>query len=259
MMKRVFLLLLPLLVPVAVSAQTGDEDTRRWAVDGFIGTAGPMHMKTDGQVFGSTLPSVREGFASGVHVEYFLPYAPFSLKAGYEHEELNFVNQDISSTMKSLSLGGRYYPLPRHWVVQPYTGADLLVNIGAVNDNQSMESYSSSAVRPSYRREARVRLPRFGAASVVGADIRMFSSIYLQMQYSYRLAVGSHVDIRSRALSGNGPVSHDHGTLHRHALSIGLKIAFPFRFTTRDGEGLINLLLDALFPDDSFRNGIYNR
>lgn len=86
------------------------------------------------------------GLITKLHMEYYLPKAPFSLKVGYEHEELHFLKGDGSCDLNQLMLGGRWYPAPAQWKVCPYVGVDVLYAFGADRGPFEMTSSMSWSV-----------------------------------------------------------------------------------------------------------------
>ena len=87
-------------------------------------------------------------------------------------------------------------------------------------------------------------MPRFSMGPVVGADIYLFSHIALQAEYSYRLGLGSHYHVDYSDSRSHTVSAYCHGQPHRHVLTVGLKIDFPFRFDSDDVRGLLQGLLD---------------
>ena len=81
---KVLLAIALLLVGLAVKAQ--DEPVRTFTIDGQIGGASSPHVKTisKGQYLIPEKVGSGYGMISKLRVEYYLPYTPFSLKAGYE-------------------------------------------------------------------------------------------------------------------------------------------------------------------------------
>lgn len=242
-----------LMGSVCVWAQSEDDNGRRWAIDGQLG--GNMirnAASTDALVpqyrMGSTSNS---GLITKLHMEYYLPKAPFSLKAGYEHEELHFLKGDGSCDLNQLMLGGRWYPAPAQWKVSPYVGVDVLYAFGADRgpfEMTSSMSWSANGLTEntySYAVEGVAKAPRFSLGPVVGADIYLFSSVALQLEYSYRLGVDAPYRAHYTE-GGSGRTTDYHGQMHRHALTVDLKLTFPFLWTCDDGYGLLNGLLDIL-------------
>lgn len=242
-----------LLVCLGVSAQSDDNNVRRWAVDAQIGgniILGASSSNTDVPRYrmGSTSQS---GLVTKFHAEYYLPKSRFSLKAGYEHEELNFLKGDGNSDLNQLMLGVRWYPATARWKIAPYVGCDFLYAFEAergpfwMDASMSWSDNNLSESTYSYTAEGVAKAPRFSLGPIVGADIYLFSSIALQVEYGYRFGVDSPY----RACyteKGNSHTSEYHGQMHRHVLSIGLKVTFPFRWTSSDWSGLLDGLLDNL-------------
>ena len=97
---KVLLAIALLFVGLAVKAQ--DEPVRTFAIDGQIGGASSPHVKTisKGQYLIPEKVGSGYGMISKLRVEYYLPYTPLSLKAGYEHEEWNFLNTNLGDDME---------------------------------------------------------------------------------------------------------------------------------------------------------------
>lgn len=235
-----------LMLVMADSVQAQDDDSPRWSVDAHIGG----NALVSGSASGGDVPLYRSGSTSQsglvtrLHVEYLLPiYFPLSVKAGYEHEEITMLKGDASYDLSQLSLGARWRPASPLWHVQPYAGFDVLWAPSAERGGMDMETRIGS-LNYSYRARGVVRMPRFSMGPVVGADIYLFSHIALQAEYSYRLGLGSHYHVDYSDSRSHTVSAYCHGQPHRHVLTVGLKIDFPFRFDSDDVRGLLQGLLD---------------
>ena len=225
-----------------------DDVVRTWAIDAHIGGGiyqGAHHegAEVPKYHFGSTNNA---GMLTKFHVEYYLPNTQISVKVGYEHENVTFLKGEASYDMNQLMAGGRWYMAPTDWWVQPYVGLDMLYAFDAEHSGFStsgkMSFDSQDKNTYEYEGQGKVRLPRFSMGPVVGVDVYLFSSIALQVEYSYRIGFDSHYRA-TYTENGNSNVSYNHGQIHRHALSVGLKINFPFTFTANDGRSLLDGLL----------------
>lgn len=147
------------------------------------------------------------------------------------------------TTSASSPLGARWRPASPLWHVQPYAGFDVLWAPSAERGGMDMETRIGS-LNYSYRARGVVRMPRFSMGPVVGADIYLFSHIALQAEYSYRLGLGSHYHVDYSDSRSHTVSAYCHGQPHRHVLTVGLKIDFPFRFDSDDVRGLLQGLLD---------------
>ncbi len=253
MRHSTLLIMALLLVSVCASAQDDDGDARRWAIDAQVG-GNIVQSATSNNI---DVPKYRSGSTSNsdlltkLHVEYYLPKTSFSLKAGYEREQLSFLKGDGCNELNQLMLGGCWYPAPTHWKVAPYVGADVLYAIDADRGPFKMSSYMSwsysqmSKKTYSYVAQGIVNVPRFSLDPVVGADIYLFSSVALKVEYGYRLGIDAHYRVRYTE-DGSNRSSEYHGQLHRHVFSIGLKVTFPFRWTSADWCGLLQGVIDNL-------------
>lgn len=244
-MKPYAFLFVLLTIALDVSAQDKltPEYDRSWAVDFQVGGA----IAGGSSVQGSDLPLQRVGSSSNsglltkLHLEKYLGNGHYSVKAGYEHEEINALEGDFSSDFSELSLGGRWYPAPNEWVVQPYAGADMLWNFNAGHGPFSTWASTGSY---EYSMEGYSRTPHFSIGPVVGADLYIFSCIAVQVEYGYRWAINARAD-GHYAEGSSSRTAFRHARLHRHALSIGLKVTFPFSINQHDS----NSLLDLIFGD----------
>lgn len=227
----------------ALPASAQDDGARRaWAVDFQLGTNLMPHSQPNGALVPSQRSSSTSsiGLLTKVHVErYFGQGSHFSVKAGYEHEEVNMLEGDYSSDFDELMLGGRWYPAPGRWAIQPYAGIDLLWNLNRDRGDFEMASTSNDY---SYTATGHATMPRFSLGPVVGADIYLFSCIALQVEYGYRWGIDARAGAHY-AESSSRRTEYHHAQPHRHALAIGVKVTFPFSFSRSD----VNSLLDGLF------------
>ena len=199
-MRKIMLLCL-LMAGMSVVGQTTykrpkykDDDVERvWAIDAHIGGGFYQNAHHTGAEvpkyhFGSTQ---NIGMLTKFHAEYYLPNTNFSLKAGYEHEEVTFLKGETAYDMNQLMLGGRWYVAPTDWWVQPYVGLDMLCAFdaehSAFSTSASITTGSMGTKTYEYEGYGKIRLPRFSAGPVVGADFYLFSNIAVQVEYSLSL------------------------------------------------------------------------
>ena len=221
-----------------------DDFTPRWAIDAHIGGSAVAHAG----IYGGNLPLYRSGstsqlgMATRLRAEYFVSGTQIGIKAGYEHEELTLLKGDTSYSLSEILLGGRWRPAPAYWWIQPYLGAEVLWALDTERNHLDM-GVTQGAFNYAYHVQGQIRTPRFSTGPVVGTDIYIFSCIALQVEYSYRLALASHYHATYTDNRQGNPTTY-HGQPHRHVLSMGLKVDFPFHFTEGDKRGLIQELLD---------------
>lgn len=239
-----------LLVSLGASAQSDEVAARRWAIDAQIGgnaTPGASSSNADVPRYRAGSSS-NSGLVTKFHVEYYLPKSRFSLKAGYEHEELNFLKGDGGQDLDQLMLGGRWYPAPAKWKINPYVGADVLYAFTADRgpfERSASLSWSENTLSEktySYGVHGMAKGPRFSLGPIVGADIYLFSSVALQVEYGYRFGIDAPYRVRYTE-EGSSRSSEYHGQMHRHVFSVGLKVTFPFHWTRDDWSGLLDGLL----------------
>lgn len=221
-----------------------DDSQARWSIDAHIGGNATISAHRSGgnaplYRIGSTNQT---GMLTSLHAEYYVPNSQWSVKAGYEHEEISYLKGDANYDLNQLMVGGRWRPAPGDWWVQPYVGADVLWAIDAEHDNLDGD-VTMTQERYQYHIGGQMRMPRFSAGPVVGADVYIFSHIALQVQYGFRLGFGSHCHAAYTDNRGEGSTVY-HGQIHRHVFSVGLKVDFPFHFTEGDSRGLLQGILD---------------
>lgn len=209
-MRKIMLLCL-LMAGMSVVGQTTykrpkykDDDVERvWAIDAHIGGGFYQNAHHTGAEvpkyhFGSTQ---NIGMLTKFHAEYYLPNTNFSLKAGYEHEEVTFLKGEAAYDMNQLMLGGRWYVAPTDWWVQPYVGLDMLCAFdaehSAFSTSASITTGSMGTKTYEYEGYGKIRLPRFSAGPVVGADFYLFSNIAstsrIQLSSWFRLALSGYL------------------------------------------------------------------
>lgn len=235
-----------LMLVMAASVQAQDDDSPRWSVDAHIGG----NALVSGSASGGDVPLYRSGSTSQsglvtrLHVEYLLPiYFPLSVKAGYEHEEITMLKGDASYDLSQLSLGARW--APGFAPVARAALCRLRCALGTVG-RARRHGYGD----PDRLSQLFLPRPRRGAHAPIQHGPRRrrrhlsFSHIALQAEYSYRLGLGSHYHVDYSDSRSHTVSAYCHGQPHRHVLTVGLKIDFPFRFDSDDVRGLLQGLLD---------------
>ena len=186
-------------------------------------------------------------------LEYYLPNDHFSVVGGYNAETLQWFSGDVSATLRNIVLGARYYPLSNGCAIQPYAALVTYTNVGTLNKKSYMGcNISNMAESYSYERHYSISYPRFSVAPAIGLDCYLFSSLALEFQYGFPLAVNGKTNV-STTYNGKPETYDMRSNMHRHNIQIGLKLTFPFRFTSDDGNTLYKFIATALglyCPDD---------
>ena len=186
-------------------------------------------------------------------LEYYLPNDHFSVVGGYNAEALQWFSGDVSATLRNIVLGARYYPLSNGCAIQPYAALVTYTNVGTQNEQSYMScNISNMAESYSYERHYSISYPRFSVAPAIGLDCYLFSSLALDFQYGFPLAVNGKTNV-STTYNGKPETYDMRSNMHRHNIQIGLKLTFPFRFTSDDGNTLYKFIATALglySPDD---------
>ena len=233
-----FLVLLLCLFGVKASGQ--EDESRRWAIDFNLTPVKPVVSvnETPKEYYDPVKSGGGPNFS--FHLEYFIPKSKFSVVGGYERERMDFYSGEVSADLSQLMLGGRWYIMPESSLFQPYLGANTYWNI-----DERRQSGSINALAYDYVRDYNVKSPLLSMAPVVGVDIYLFSSLALEVGYEFRFAINGHTS--SETTFGNEQTSYAmRSPMHRHALSVGLKLTFPLKFTSNDFNGLLDTLFTIL-------------
>lgn len=231
------------------AANDEESSSRRWAVIAGMNLSCPTTAVNEqsGQYADK---AASFGSAEGnVMVEYYLRNPHFSVVGGYNAETMEWYGSDVDVTMHNIALGARYYPLSSACVIQPYAALMTYTNVGQSNDRSTM---SSTGGGYSYERRYEISSPRVSVAPMVGFDCYIFSSLALELQYGFPLAIDGKTNV-STTYGGQQTAYRMRSDMHRHNIQIGLKATFPLRFTTEDGNSLFRMIYMALGiydPDD---------
>lgn len=231
------------------AANDEESSSRRWAVIAGMNLSCPttaVNEQSDQYAdkaasFGSALGNVM--------VEYYLRNPHFSVMGGYNAETMEWFGSDVDVTMHNIALGARYYPLSTACVIQPYAALMTYTNVGQSNDRNTM---SSTGGGYSYERRYEISSLRVSVAPTVGFDCYIFSSLALEFQYGFPLAIDGKTNVCT-TYGGQQTAYRMRSDMHRHNIQIGVKATFPLRFTTEDGNSLFRMIYMALGiydPDD---------
>ena len=255
MLNKIFVTIALLAAPLTTlfAANDDDEMSRRWAVITSMNLSCPTTASVKqndahnqkAASFGNPLGSIM--------LEYYLPNNHFSVVGGYNAEALEWYGSDISAIMRNIAVGARYYPLSPSCAIQPYAALMTYTNVGTQNEQSYMScNISNMAESYSYERKYNISYPRFSVAPVVGFDCYIFSSLALEFQYGFPLAINGKTSV-STTFNGQPTIYDMRSNMHRHNIQIGLKATFPFRFTSDDGNTIIKCIeymLGIYDPDE---------
>lgn len=239
MKRSVFLWVVCCMFAAKVMAQKHDDTERKWAVS-LHGNANWLQaVKNE-----SSLSARQMGMGWKLMAEYYLPNAPFSLKAGYDEESFEAFSSSLSASLKQICVGGRYYIPVSGFPLKPFVGADALLTVNALNHDGHVEiwGYRGNQLSLITQRDLNARCPRFSLSPQVGLDIYLLSCLALQLEYGFRMGMGSHVTVYSQDVRA-GKTYETRFNGMRHVLSIGVKVNFPFRWTQNDMETVIDWIL----------------
>jgi hypothetical protein len=155
----------------------------------------------------------------GFHAGYFLTDLSYGL--GGRH-------------MEGLRAGARRYFLPSELILQPY--ASLSAELNWAQRRQYWTDGSTACHN--------VLNPRLSFVPALGLELYIFTSIALFAEYNLGIGVASRTVMASLR---NEPayVLRDRGMYH--AMSIGVKVTFPFTFTSDDGDTLLYIATELIW------------
>ena len=224
-----------------ISAVYAQDKRRQWAIDTNIGfTFFNIKQNPIDHL------SSKHGKVTYLGAEYYIPDTHFSLRLGYQNEKIKIIRDMVAPIQESVSAGGRWYPAPYEWRIQPYLGANTNVYFSG---NQNSKWWNQNkGITTEYN--CSVKAPVISLAPSVGIDLYIFSSIALYINYSYNIGVGSKYDINYSR--NNQEPTRITGNINHQNLQLGIKINFPFIWSEEDSEGLGEALMDILFGIDHY-------
>lgn len=214
---------------ITISAQN---EARRWAINASIG---PTFSKNNTGIHDAL--GVDNGTTTSIGIEYYIPESHFSTRLGYNTETVNIIAQDVQAEHSQLTLGGRWYPAPEKWMIQPRVGMNMAILLSS--DNTSFMTHTNGQYSYSY--DASVKSPKIALAPTVGFDLYIFSSIALTVDYSYSLGINSKYKVYDGDTDRTQLIAR--GNLNHHNLNFGIKVTFPFHFNSDD----VNHLFQSIF------------
>lgn len=231
------------LAACAATAFAGDDDVSRcWAVIAGMNLSCPTTASVERSPRDAGNIAAFASPQCNVLLEYYLPQQHFSVVGGYNAETVQWFGSEVDATMQNIVLGARYYPLSKRFALQPYAALMTYTNVAQRHEQHSMSGWNAD---DSYERNYTLRLPRVSIAPTVGLDCYIFSSLALEFQYGFPLAIDGKAHVATTC-NGSPDVYRMRSNMHRHNIQIGLKATFPFRFTSADGNNLFSLIEMAL-------------
>lgn len=215
-----------------VSAQ---DITRSWALR-YVGSPLVKPVLTTNP---SNYSTGRGSSAFSISGEYYLP-KKWSVEAGYYRSEVSY--GDADRTMEGLQSGVKKYLVNPDFFIQPYLTTALQVNWSSPlkEEGACWYEHTDFSGTKHYDITWNAKNPRISFAPGVGTEIYLLSPIAFVARYSFNMGLGSKTSVDVTSTSGEAYRIKDKGMYHQ--LELGVKITFPFRFTDKDGESLLNIL-----------------
>ena len=231
------------LAVCAATAFAGDDDvSRRWAVIAGMNLSCPTTASVERSPRDAGNIAAFASPQCNVLLEYYLPQQHFSLVGGYNAETVQWFGSEVDATMQNIVVGARYYPLNKRFALQPYASLMTNINVAGRHVRSSMSGWNADG---SYERNSTISLPRVSVAPAVGVDCYIFSSLALEFQYGFPLAIDGKAHVATTC-NGSPDVYRMRSNMHRHNIQIGLKLTFPFHFNSDDRNTIVKFIYETL-------------
>ena len=148
-----------------ISAVYAQDERRQWAIDTNIGfTFFKIKQNPINHL------SSKHGKVTYLGAEYYIPDTHFSLRLGYQNEKIKIIRDMVAPVQESVSAGGRWYPAPYEWRIQPYLGANTNVYFSG---NQNSKSWNqNNDITTEYKYPAATSLGKCTPAIILDNPIR---------------------------------------------------------------------------------------
>lgn len=219
-----------------------DDVSRRWAVIAGMNLSCPTTASVERALCDAGNTTAFGSPQCNVLLEYYLPKQHFSLMGGYNAEALEWYSSDVDATMRNIALGARFYPLSTACALQPYAALMTYTNVGTQHESHEVGVTGGGQ---SYTRAYTVSYPRLSVAPTVGMDCYIFSSLALEFQYGFSLAIDGKTHIYTTP-GGQTTAFATRSNMHRHNIQIGLKLTFPFHFNSDDRNTIVKFIYETL-------------
>ncbi|OAV71837.1 hypothetical protein Barb4_00356 [Bacteroidales bacterium Barb4] len=182
------------------------------------------------------LTSNPSGIHTGTHSsafaytgEYYLS-EKWHLQGGYFRTDISYGNAE--RTMEGWQSGVKRYFLDPHFVFQPYVSGAVQLNWSRHTENIYLPMHQGTIN------------PRLSLVPGIGAEFYMFSSVAFMIEYDFNMGLHSSTALdvqRADRIADKGMFHH---------LQLGVKVAFPLRFTEEDGQmvrGFLSAVWSAMW------------
>lgn len=221
-----------------------DEWQRRWGIEANL--SGGSFNKN------KTLVNEDNYNAYSITADYYvLPH--LTLTGGLYLEQDGMVTHYADGIgMKSIwmfgpEVGGKYYFLPRKWVVQPYLGVMLMTNVLNLASQKGSFAYEGDDIDCSKAFvNYDVVCPFATLSPRIGIDLRLTKNLVFTANMDYRVGFYGHNRSHIQVLEGYhaGNTYDIDESMVRNGFSIGLKVDLPWnkKSNSQIAKGLLNIL-----------------
>lgn len=265
--KRLFFILLMWTTFVTTWATTSEDNDKeqQWSVKAGIGTSTAETESSNNRTFYSSPDASSNLFY--LQGDYYLT-PKLTLSGGVYFEQtglLDNFSQDIGLlrvNTAGLTVGSKYYFLPKKWVVQAYAGAFAQTNFLNLKRTTGKKYYVSNNQYRGAGLDVNydIQRPALSIVPQVGLDLRIFSSVSLCVDFNYQFGLWGHQCCDFRFNSGplQGVSSSQTTSNIKPGISFGVKVDFPMRkFTSNELDNLLEMLFNILSgprPQDRYQS-----
>ena len=229
--------------------KTFSQDDRVWSLQaGF----GEINMLENRYNEGDHFVSENQGNAFYLSADYWQS-SRFALTGGLTFEQQGLYT-DYSDgiglkkvNMLGINAGIKYYFFPKKWIVQPHIGASVYTNILNLGHQKGKTKVTLDQGFPGSHGELSydVQCPAFSLSPRIGADIHLFSTVSLCIDYDYRFGLWGSNKAQLRFTDGvqTGHTVGIDERNNRSCISIGLKMDFPARPVSETTKNNLLMLL----------------
>lgn len=222
--------LIATIILISSAAYGQDEEERRWGIQLSIGGT---EMNNSGSTLGED-----QGNSYALTADWYV-MRHLALTGGLYTEHtglLTYLDADgigpKTFNILGVMAGAKLYPLPYKWAIQPYIGVAAYTNVLNLSHQRGKFTFNTNYGADSPATvDYDVRCAPLSLAPQFGVDIRLLSSVSLNLAADYRYSLGGRSSAQGRITSGQmaGQAFVLDERHDRMVFSIGVKVDFPLR------------------------------
>jgi hypothetical protein len=155
-----------------------------------------------------------------------------------------------------IHVGAKWYPLKQKWILQPYVAGNIYTNVlNLTNQKGEKDVKMENSFIGEGKLKYNIHHPFASLSPQIGLDVRLFSSLSLNVSYDYRWALYGHSKSDLQMTKGDRIGSHFYqdNSGSRSVISLGLKYDFPARkVSSQTFNTLLTFLFDIFSPNRNY-------